>query len=108
MPEVDLVIGNSLKTEIADTAFRMFGDRTAPACGSHVLAFDQLTSYEDMGIVTADESAMSRAYIKIEEGCNRFCSYCLIPYARGAVRSRAPEDIIIEAEALAAEAMGEL
>lgn len=108
MPEVDLVIGNSLKTEIADAAFRLFEDRPQAASGSHVLAFDQLTCYEDMGIVTADESAMSRAYIKIEEGCNRFCSYCLIPYARGAVRSRAPEDIISEAEALAGKGIREM
>ena len=43
----------------------------------------------------------TRAYIKIQEGCNRYCSYCIIPYARGPVRSRKPEDIMDEVKALA-------
>ena len=43
----------------------------------------------------------TRAYIKIQEGCNRYCSYCIIPYARGPVRSRKPEDVISEVERLA-------
>lgn len=51
------------------------------------------------GIV--DFGERSRAYIKIEDGCNRFCAYCMIPYARGRVRSRAVEDIAAEARALA-------
>ena len=44
----------------------------------------------------------TRAFVKIQDGCNRFCSYCIIPYARGRVRSRAPQDIREELEALAA------
>ena len=100
MPEVDLVIGNSLKTEIAGRAFELYESGTEKVAGSHVLGYDELTSYEDMGIVTSDESSMCRAYIKIEEGCNRFCSYCLIPYARGRVRSRKPDDVVKEAAAL--------
>lgn len=93
MPEVDMVIGNSLKSEIADRVYEANHQ-------SKVLGYDELTHYEDMGIVTSDESSMCRAYIKIEEGCNRFCSYCKIPYARGRVRSRRPEDVVEEAKAL--------
>ena len=102
MPEVDIVIGNSLKTEIAETACAMYADRAADKRTqiSHVLSYDELIGYEDMGIVTSDESSMCRAYIKIEEGCNRFCSYCLIPYARGRVRSRAVDEIVKEAQRL--------
>jgi len=100
MPEVDLVIGNSLKSEIAGKAFEMYEEGAGKKAESHVLGYDELTKYEDMGIVTSDESSMCRAYIKIEEGCNRFCSYCLIPYARGRVRSRKPEDVVKEAAAL--------
>ena len=102
MPEVDLVIGNALKTEIAEKAAALYGAAKAEdrIAYSHVLSYDELTGYEDMGIVTSDESSMSRAYIKIEEGCNRFCAYCLIPYARGRVRSRAPEQVVAEAKAL--------
>lgn len=56
-------------------------------------------TYEDMGIITSMESR-TRAFIKVQEGCNRFCSYCVIPYARGAVRSRPKEDVLKEAQAL--------
>ena len=52
-----------------------------------------------MGIVASTENR-TRAYIKVQEGCNRFCAYCVIPYARGPVRSRALEDIVAEAKAL--------
>jgi threonylcarbamoyladenosine tRNA methylthiotransferase MtaB len=50
-----------------------------------------------MGLVASSEPGMTRAYIKIQEGCDRFCAYCLIPYARGPVRSRPPEEIVREA-----------
>ena len=98
MNEVDMVIGNGLKSEITDRVYAALEKKTSPV--SEVLAYEDLTHYEDMGIVTSDESSMCRAYIKIEEACNRFCSYCLIPYARGRVRSRKPEDVVSEARAL--------
>lgn len=100
MEDVDLVVGNNLKGKICDMVFRMLGEEPLPAVKSAVLAYDELDGYEDLGIVTSDESSMSRAYIKIEEGCNRFCSYCLIPFARGRVRSRKPEEIVEEAALL--------
>ncbi|MDO4834114.1 MAG: tRNA (N(6)-L-threonylcarbamoyladenosine(37)-C(2))-methylthiotransferase MtaB [Bacillota bacterium] len=55
--------------------------------------------FVEMGPVTSAENR-TRAYIKIQEGCNRFCSYCIIPYARGRLRSRPPENIVEEAAAL--------
>ena len=102
MPEVDLVIGNALKTEIVDRSIAAYEKVKAGGREQyfHVLSYDDLAGYEDMGVVTSDESSMTRAYIKIEEGCNRFCSYCLIPYARGRVRSRAPEQVVAEAKTL--------
>ena len=108
MPEVDLVIGNSLKNEIAERACEIYEKRSDADRTSHVLGYDELLHYEDMGIVTSDESSMCRAYIKIEEGCNRFCSYCLIPYARGRVRSRRPEDVVTEAKTLIAKGYKEI
>ncbi len=65
----------------------------------HVRAYEELTEYEETGIITSMESK-TRAYIKIQEGCNRFCSYCIIPYARGPVRSRGLSEIVKEAETL--------
>ena len=111
MPEVDLIIGNSLKSEIADRAYEMFMQKSkaeTEAPRKHLLGYDELTEYEDMGSVTLAESSMCRAYIKIEEGCNRFCSYCLIPFARGRVRSRRPEDVTEEARSLIAKGYKEI
>ena len=57
-------------------------------------------SYENLGLTRTAEH--TRAYIKVQDGCNQFCSYCIIPYARGRVRSRAMEDIHSEVRTLAA------
>lgn len=65
----------------------------------HVQAYEELTEYQSAGIITSMESR-TRAYIKIQEGCNRFCSYCIIPFARGKVRSRNLEEIVEEARLL--------
>lgn len=69
--------------------------------------YEELGVFEEMGIVSSTENR-TRAYIKIQEGCNRFCSYCVIPYARGPVRSRALEDIVEEAKSLIAAGFKEL
>ena len=68
-----------------------------PQC--HIKAYEDLTEYISDGIITSMETR-TRAYIKIQEGCNRFCSYCIIPYARGKVRSRNMDEIIEEAKGL--------
>lgn len=73
----------------------------------HIKAWDQLTEYEETGIITSMDSR-TRAFIKVQEGCNKFCSYCIIPYARGTVRSRAKEEIIKEAESLIKQGFKEL
>ena len=69
--------------------------------------YEELGVFEEMGIVSSTENR-TRAYIKIQEGCNRFCSYCVIPYARGPVRSRALDDIVEEAKSLIAAGYKEL
>lgn len=73
----------------------------------HVLPYDELGEYKGSGIITSMESR-TRAYIKIEDGCDRFCSYCVIPYARGPVRSRPQDEIIAEAESLVRQGFKEL
>lgn len=97
MDDVDLIIGNNLKSTICDRVFEMHGKRSDGSERISLLKRDQMAGYEEMGMVAFDDSEMNRAYIKIEEGCNRFCSYCLIPYARGNVRSRDIDEIIDEA-----------
>lgn len=73
----------------------------------HIKEWDELTEYEETGIITSMDSR-TRAFIKVQEGCNKFCSYCVIPYARGTVRSRAKEDIIREAVSLIERGFKEL
>lgn len=73
----------------------------------HVRGWDELTEYEETGIITSMDSR-TRAFIKVQEGCNKFCSYCIIPYARGTVRSRAKEEILREAENLIGKGFKEL
>lgn len=66
---------------------------------THVMELNELTEYEEMGTITNMDSR-TRAYIKIQEGCNMFCSYCIIPFARGTVRSREKSEILKEAQSL--------
>ena len=74
---------------------------------AYIKKYEELTEYESIGLVT-DASERTRAYVKIEEGCNHFCTYCIIPYVRGAVRSRPEKDIIREAEVLIAKGRKEI
>ena len=96
MPEVDIVAGTGEKNNIIDYVEEFFerGEKQR-----HILEYDALTSYHDKGIITSMDNR-TRAFVKIQEGCNRFCSYCLIPFARGKVRSRDPEEILEEVRTL--------
>ena len=97
MPEVDLVIGNGHKSEICGLVMeKLAAHENTRAADVLVTPRDSLTFYEDMGMIRSGSDDMSRAYIKIQDGCDRFCSYCLIPYARGPVRSRPSGEIIEE------------
>lgn len=101
---VNLVAGVNEKHRIVDYVEEFLKKRNPQM---HVLDYAELKIYEEMGTVTATESR-TRAYIKIQEGCNRFCSYCVIPYARGSVRSREVSRIMEEAETLLAQGFKEL
>lgn len=104
MEEVDIVAGTGEKNNLLAYVERFRGERQAQL---HIRPRGELTEYTDRGIITSMESR-TRAYIKIQEGCNRFCAYCLIPFARGQVRSRNPEEIVEEAQALIAAGFKEL
>ena len=104
MEEVDIVAGTGEKNHLLSYVEQFRADRHAQL---HIRSYDELTEYTDRGIITSMESR-TRAYLKIQEGCNRFCAYCLIPFARGQVRSRDPEEIVEEARALTAAGFKEL
>ena len=62
--------------------------------------------YEVLQMISTMEK--TRAFIKIQDGCNRYCSYCIIPYVRGRVRSRKEEEVLLEVEALAQKGYQEI
>lgn len=106
--EVDIVAGNNEKNrlpEYIDNYIAQKDKLESPVC--HIKSYEQLSEYEETGIITSMESR-TRAYIKVQEGCNQFCTYCIIPYARGKVRSRSIENIICEAQSLIAKGFKEL
>lgn len=104
LPEVDIVTGTGEKNNLITYVGQYLQDHRKQ---KHILEYDALTSYHDKGIITSMDSR-TRAYVKIQEGCNRFCSYCLIPFARGQVRSRNPEEILEEVKVLVSKGFREV
>ena len=94
---IDLVIGNNQKQNIVELLQEY--ERTQQEISS-VININTTKEYEPLQIEKTAEHA--RAYIKVQDGCNQFCTYCIIPYARGRVRSRKKEDVVREVERLAA------
>lgn len=88
---IDVVIGNNKKNQIVKIVEKYQEDRSYHEV---VADWKEEQAYESLHIETTGEK--TRAYIKIQDGCNQFCSYCIIPYARGRVRSRNEEDIVKE------------
>lgn len=103
--EIDLVLGNNEKNNIVsiientDEIWRMSNK-------IRVAEIDKQKEFLDFGTVTYTEK--TRASIKVQDGCNNFCSYCLIPYARGRVRSRKKESVLKEIEQIAKKGIKEV
>ena len=95
----DLIVGNNKKKDIVEILEQYFVDHPDKTLGgTTVIDINHTDEYEEMTLTTTTEH--TRAYIKIQDGCNQFCSYCIIPYARGRVRSRQEKDILSEVEHL--------
>ena len=94
---IDLVLGNNQKIYIVEALAEYAENK--PGHGSHVIKINQTKEYEDLSIDHTAEHV--RAYIKVQDGCNQFCTYCIIPYARGRVRSRNIESVLKEVHSLA-------
>ena len=93
--EIDLVLGNNEKANIVEYIEKFIKKRAK----EQVEDIMEQKEFIDYGDVVYTEK--TRAVIKVQDGCDRFCSYCIIPYARGRVRSRKPESIISEIEKIA-------
>ena len=96
-PAIDIVLGNNCKKDLIE-AIRYFEEMRQPALPEKI-DINKTKEYENFFVPKMQDH--TRAHIKVQDGCNQFCSYCIIPYARGRVRSRAMEDVIKEATALA-------
>ena len=93
---VDLVIGNNKKNELVVLLEDYFQKRE---CTGVIDINAPEQEYEELSLSTTAEH--TRAFIKVQDGCNQFCSYCIIPYARGRVRSRQLNQVLSEIAALA-------
>lgn len=94
---VDLIIGNNQKSDLVEILERYLADRTA---AGELPDIGKVREYESMSISRTAEH--TRAFIKVQDGCNQFCSYCIIPYTRGRVRSRGLSQVVSEVKSLAA------
>ena len=99
---IDLAVGNNKKSEIVEI-LNMFldarGEQTDKTLGgTSIIDINHTNEFENMLLSEMPEH--TRAYIKIQDGCNQFCSYCVIPYARGRVRSREMDEILSEIKGL--------
>ena len=101
MPEVNAVIGSAGKLSLPDLAERLLSgeDKILSVTDIHKEAFEPMC---------IKRSPRTRAYVKIEDGCESRCAYCAIPSARGRVRSKPMEDVISEVEALSASGVAEI
>ena len=108
--EVDLVVGNNEKKDLVNIIEDYINNKNNNKSKNlnKELVTDVMNKkdYEDFGTVSYTEE--NRAVIKIQDGCDRFCTYCIIPYARGRVRSRNPENIIKEIRKIAEEGIKEV
>lgn len=100
---VDIVLGSRNKEEVVDLCEEMLQNKEAI---DQVISVSEEKTFEELEI--SNQTEMTRAYMKIQDGCNMYCSYCLIPYARGNVVSREMDSIVKEAERLAENGFKEI
>ena len=101
---IDIVIGNNKKGELIEILNQY--SKEHEGVKKAVIDINHTKEYEEMHLSKTAEH--TRAYIKVQDGCNQFCTYCIIPFARGRVRSRAKADVIREVKELAANGYQEV
>ena len=96
---IDIVLGNNKKKEIVPILEAYFQEQGQKRIQVERLDLNRGREYETLEV--SRTSGHTRAFIKVQDGCDQFCSYCIIPYARGRARSRRQEDVLAEVERLA-------
>lgn len=98
---IDILIGNNRKHELVELLERCFAEREQtqekPESVPDINRREE--TYEELHLEQTSEH--TRAFLKVQDGCNQFCSYCIIPYARGRIRSRKTAEVVREVQALA-------
>lgn len=100
---VDIILGNNCKISIVEALENYYADNDRNAM---MVDMGKKQEYERLEIERVNEH--TRAYIKIQDGCNQFCSYCIIPYTRGRIRSRALDDVVAEVKRVVANGYKEV
>ncbi len=103
IPGVNLVIGTRDRNRLLEYVERLEAGECKINAVDNIMAS---RGFEELKVNTYKER--TRAYLKIQEGCSQFCSYCIIPYARGPIRSRKPEDILSEVKELSQNGFSEI
>ena len=94
IPGLDIIIGNKDKTKVPELIEEWFNNKET----KRVIYEEELTKFEDMYI--NNFPGRTRAFVKIQDGCENFCSYCIIPFVRGKCRSKEEDKVIEEVKAL--------
>ena len=100
--DIDICIGNNEKSRLVDILNSYFEDIES----NNFSDISKVTEFDEMTIDKPLEH--TRAYVKIQDGCNRFCTYCIIPYVRGRIRSRNYFDVLEEVKRIAASGCKEI
>lgn len=100
LPEVDIIAGTADRLKVPEyvdalRAARLRGEKEKINAVGDIM---KKSAFEDLRIERYKDR--TRAFLKVQEGCSQFCSYCIIPYARGPIRSKPPEDVLKEVERL--------
>ena len=98
-PCIDIVLGNNRKKDLIAVLEEYQQKKAEGECLEEVEDISRTKDYEPLSLTKPGDH--TRAYIKVQDGCNQFCTYCIIPYARGRVRSRVMEDVLREVRELA-------
>ena len=101
---IDIVVGNNKKKDIVDILKAYEAEKEGVK--KEILDINHTSEYEELHLSKTAEH--TRAYLKVQDGCNQFCTYCIIPYARGRVRSRRMEQVVEEVHELAAHGYKEV
>lgn len=104
--KIDIIVGNNMKKDIVSIIDKYYEENAVEEKDRYIIDINKTNEYEELSV--SEIAKHTRAFIKVQDGCNQFCSYCIIPYTRGRVRSRRADDILNEVSELAKNGFREI